>query len=652
MDTVAVRISDEVQWFSDNGLVATMSGLERRVNGATAVSCKEVLAPKCESAGGVLQTVPLEFSGDHLLINAELFSADDLTAELIDVNGAVIAGFEEAKAEVTESRVGWYEVHWCMNRMRGGYLIMNNVEQPAAIRFRLARGSVGGFGIVDSVAPAHTVEVAGAEPIELSNHPQLFLDDYMIGRMSNLQREMKQPTRHPNNPVMINDQGWEKWYMITTSVVYDDQADLFKAWYMATAHKKGTSPAGAPRFCDCYAESKDGIRWDKPMIGTEPIWSHRENNVIGFDKLGRCAFLDRQDADPARLYKGLYSACSADGVHWSVSDQVKQNWIDATGKNDTTNSFVRWKGEYLNYTRYQGPETNTIVHDRHTGKNWVNSVFRSTGLCTSKDFAHWTAKEQVFATDEMDGYPWTQAHALCVSAYGDVLIGLLVMMHMIPEDGNNFVGDFDVQLMASRDGRNWQRVADRAVFMPSEEPKPFAERAWDYTFHPTSNFFVKDDEVRIHYFATNDRHGESRADKTGIGALATERRIHIDSHNYGLGLATLPADRFVALHPIIYTSESLLETKVFVFSGEKLLVNADLRVGTVKVELLDGEGRVVPGFERDCSELSAHDKLRYAVAWKQNDGTVKTLAEISKKTPIAIRFIVINSDLYAFQIAR
>ena len=192
MDTVAVRISDEVQWFSDNGLVATMSGLERRVNGATAVSCKEVLAPKCESAGGVLQTVPLEFSGDHLLINAELFSADDLTAELIDVNGAVIAGFEEAKAVVTESRVGWYEVHWCMNRMRGGYLIMNNVEQPAAIRFRLARGSVGGFGIVDSVAPAHTVEVAGAEPIELSNHPQLFLDDYMIGRMSNLQREMKQ----------------------------------------------------------------------------------------------------------------------------------------------------------------------------------------------------------------------------------------------------------------------------------------------------------------------------------------------------------------------------------------------------------------------------------------------------------------------------
>ena len=52
----------------------------------------------------------------------------------------------------------------------------------------------------------------------------------------------------------------------------------------------------------------------------------------------------------------------------------------------------------------------------------------------------------VFKADEKDGYPWTQAYGLCVTPYGDVLIALVPMVHLKPEEANNSYGTMDVQM--------------------------------------------------------------------------------------------------------------------------------------------------------------------------------------------------------------
>ena len=652
MNRDAVTITDEPRAFSDS-LIAAMTGLARSaapvsrppVDGAAA------LTPQSAAEPGILQTVPLAFSGDHLLVEAELVCTGDLKARLIDGEGAVIPGFEEENSVVTRSHALWYEVHWVTDRLRGKTWIMNNVRPPAALCLTLTRGFLYAFRIVDSITPSGKGDASRDQPLELSHHPQLFLDDHLVARMINLQRELAQPRKHPDNPLMKNERPWERWYMQTSSVLYDDEADRFQAWYWAS----GGPDSQLPRTCDGYAESKDGVAWARPMIGTEPVGPHREHNMIVPAKHARSVFRDPEDPDRSRRYKGSFGSHSPDGISWTDDEENGWNWLQAVGKNDTVTSFVRWKGEYLNYVRYQGPETNTIVHDPRAGKTWKNAVFRCTGLSTSRDFQHWTAKEQIFGTDERDGYPWTQAHALCVTAYGDVLVGLLPLLHMVPEDGNNFLGSMDVQLMVSRDGRHWERVADRAVFMPAEDTRPIGERAWDYHFHPTSNFVVKDDLVWIYYWGTNFRHGENRPNDVGIGALASRKQqMATADREYGLGLATLPADRFVSLHPASYTAEGVLETRVFILPGGDLLVNADVRTGfgTVMVELLGPEGGVLPGFDRECSHLAARDPLRYDVVWNQGDGTVKTLRDMANAQPIAIRFIVINCSLYAFQIAR
>ena len=68
--------------------------------------------------------------------------------------------------------------------------------------------------------------------INLSNHPQLFLDDYLVSRLRNLTRDVKQPVKHPSNPLFVSEHPWEKtchWY---TTVIYDEQWGKFRAWYM------------------------------------------------------------------------------------------------------------------------------------------------------------------------------------------------------------------------------------------------------------------------------------------------------------------------------------------------------------------------------------------------------------------------------------
>ena len=477
-------------------------------------------------------------------------------------------------------------------------------------------------------------------PLRLSNHPQLFLDDYIISSMFNLHRDMKHPRKHPQNPVMVSEYPWEKRYMFVTSVVYNPDEEKFMAWYTASEDSEGN-----PEYYTCYAESKDGVHWEKPMIGKKPFDPYKKHNILG---IGGCAARDPDDLDPGRRYKSVNSSYSRDGIDWVTNEECRQNWCVAVGKNDTVPSFVWWNGEYLAYVRYQGDESRTAVRDSRTGYVWKDAIMRCAGLCVSKDFCHWTKKQLVFTTDEEDGYPWTQAHGLSVTAYGDVLIGLLPLLHMVPMDGNNFLGDFDVQLIVSRDGRKWDRVADRAVFMPCEKPEPMVRRSWDFRFHPTANFFVKDDVVYIYYFGTNTRHGEGRS--TDIGGLVGNKDTQILARRCGMGLATLPADRFVSLRPINWAGEGILETKPFVCSGDSLLVNADLRVGALGVEITDETGAVMPGYSRRQSELSVRDPMRYSVVWKQDNGEERTLGHVWENQPIALRFIIENGDLYSFQI--
>jgi hypothetical protein len=456
-------------------------------------------------------------------------------------------------------------------------------------------------------------------PFKVSDHAQLFLDDHVVAKSTNLKREVQRPVKHPENPLIVQDLPWEKRLIATYGTVFfDGQAGKFRCWYTAGENKDGLpdtpdGPVTAEYFI-CYAESEDGIHWKKPMVGPAKFGLHDRHNIVVPTGHGFCVLLSQDKHDLQKRYLGAGGAIfgySPDGIHWKTHD-----WRAAVGKNDTSSCVVRWNDEYLAYVRFQ-------VED----PAWPG-VMRGIGLCTSHDFTTWTPKQLVIKTDEKDGYPWTQPYAIAVTPYGEQLIGILSVLHLDRVAGNNSLGDEDTQLMVSRDGRHWNRVADRGTFLA---PSP---KTWDCgRIHaPTTSMFVKDDVVYVYYSASEVRHGTE-----GWGVP-------------GIGLATMPAERFVAVGQQNANAPGELQTRPLEFSGKSLLVNTDCKTEDLQVELLDPAGKVLAGFDRSCSQLIAHDKLRRRIVWVA-DGTQKTLKDASELQPLAIRFVLRNGPLFSFQIA-
>lgn len=456
---------------------------------------------------------------------------------------------------------------------------------------------------------------AANQVISLSHYPQLFLDDYLIANTVNLKREMQQPVRHAENPLIRQDYPWEKRMIeVYGTVLFDDEQKKYRCWYVAAGTSDGVfdTPEGpvTAEYFQCYAESDDGVAWTKPLSSAKKFRDYERHNVVIPGGHGFCILPTPDDPDPARKFKGAGGAVfgfSPDGIDWTL-----HNWRDAIGKNDTGTSIVRWNGEYLAYVRYQ-------IQD----PQWPG-VMRGVGLSVSTDFEKWTPKKLVFQTDDVDGYPWTQPYGISVTPYGDQLMGLLWLIHLDKGEANNRHGDMDVQLMTSRDGRTWHRSGDR---QPMIKPVP---ESWEAgSVFPGTTLLLKDDMIHIYYTGKTTRHGTPGTT--------------------GIGLATLPADRFVALQPDDKNRAGELQTKLFTADGKTLLVNADVAEGDLQVELLDANGQVIPGFTRESSLLKRHDALRWTVIW--TDGTTtKHLGDRRANQPVALRFLLRNGSLFAFQV--
>ena len=458
--------------------------------------------------------------------------------------------------------------------------------------------SLCGLGILSSVA--------GAAPVAISNGPQLFLDDYLIARMDNLERSLQQPTKHPSNPLVVQHFPWERRTIsVYGTVLYEPDLGKFRMWYLGSA-----DPDAVPEYYMCYAESEDGVGWTKPLVTRAEMPPYEEHNVVVPGGHGMCVMRKPDEPDPQKRYRGLGGdiiAYSPDGLDWTMQP------FRSAKKNDTSSCVVWWKGEYMAYMRNQARDP-----------DWPG-VMRAVAVCVSRDFEDWTPKQTIFMTDETDGYPWTQVYGMAVTPYGDQLIGLPWFIYLDHENGNSSRGDIDVQMMVSRDGRHWRRVANRAVFLAPTEGTWDAGRVF-----PSTTMFVKDDQVYIYYTGDCTRHG-TKAGKPGIG------------------LATLPADRFMALRPADPSKDGVLATVPLRFSGTELLLNADVNAGDLLIEILDQQGRVVQGYDRDRCRLVRHDRLRFRVSWAGEEGE-RALGDVARGRPVALRFVIRRGALYAFQV--
>jgi len=143
---------------------------------------------------------------------------------------------------------------------------------------------------------------------------QLFVDDDVIAVVKNVTRRLHSPRKHPGNPLIVRDKPWEgATYFRTSSfnVIRDPAEDLFKCWYEDFYGYFGIKDKGVTMGeRNFYAQSKDGLNWEKPALGKQIIDGRDTNAIFPYvpDEAVCCAsvILDERDPAPSRRYKMIY----------------------------------------------------------------------------------------------------------------------------------------------------------------------------------------------------------------------------------------------------------------------------------------------------------------------------------------------------------
>ena len=448
------------------------------------------------------------------------------------------------------------------------------------------------------------------DTVELAGQSQLLVDDHVVDEMRGLTRTLNQLIKYSGNPIVRATQPWERRVSIYGTVMYDPEQELYRMWYQGY---------GGTPYTVCYATSKDGIIWEKPELGLVDFAGSRENNLVLDDACVFHVIKDSRDGDPGRLYKALFYeahnpsvsvAFSSDGVRWTKHEGNPL----LTGTSDTHTLFG-WDDSHGSYVAYVRPGL-------RDGTN-----IRVIGRSTSEDFLHWTEPQVVLAPDDKDP-PGLEFYGMPVFKYSGVYLGTLWAFHTHPEEPFvRTVGTLDVQLAVSRDGVEWERVGNRAPFIPLG-PSGSMDQAMVYT---AKEPLVVGDELWFYYGASDSDHGLRRPN------------VAYDQRTFSICLAKLRLDGFVSIDAD--SEGGTLVTKPLRCEGGPLLINAYARRGGVSVAVLNEQGVEREGYRKLQCALFDGDSLAHRVTWRES----LSLDSLRGQT-IRLKFYLRSAKLYSFAI--
>jgi hypothetical protein len=482
----------------------------------------------------------------------------------------------------------------------------------------------------------------------------LFVDDHDILYRPATQRILHQPQRHAANPLLVGPT--IKHQVAYCSVYRDPATGRYQMWYQMT---------GAGCVVG-YAESADGIAWTKPELDILTFKGIPDRNVVltSEDHYDAAVVVDPPGGDSARRYKmaywsipetkdeavkakakdlrgpegGMYVAFSPDGIHWTKhpgpvlhgaygrasdppypEDPRPMGWLNSVSDVlDATYDPVRKKYVVFAKGWIDGPDGRTF---------WKRSVVRTE----SDDFLTWAPAQFVMAPDEHDGvrpaaYPGTRQGVQLHSAPAFVHEGVWFGLAQLADFETH--GQQPIELCLSRDGFTWLRPFRDTMFLPVGPTGSFdSARLWS-----NATPVVLEDEIRFYYGGAENPWSFGRK----VSEWGSKKKLP----RTGIGLATLPRDRFAGLRPLEKIGQLTLRARSLA-GVKRMTVNADASKGVVRVELLDASGYRLPNFTKADAIPLTGDNLRHPVAWKSTDVT---------KAPaggIMIRLHLENAEVFA-----
>ena len=106
---------------------------------------------------------------------------------------------------------------------------------------------------------------------------QLFVDNALIARVSNVTREVHNPVRYAGNPIL---EAAGNAHAFVLKVLPFDESPYFRMWYWSIANWHDWGQGNEIRCGMSYAVSDDGIHWERPRLSLYQIEGIEEENVV------------------------------------------------------------------------------------------------------------------------------------------------------------------------------------------------------------------------------------------------------------------------------------------------------------------------------------------------------------------------------------
>jgi len=478
-----------------------------------------------------------------------------------------------------------------------------------------------------------------SEAVEIGSRLELFVDGCLIEQLTGGARlTLHHPT--PREVAIVFDKPWEGSGCGYHSVFQD--GDLYRMYYRGwqlSVEDGKRLRASEPVLC--YAESRDGVHWEKPDLGVIELAGSKENNVVmavdtigevGGDPAHVAVFKDDNPDCPAeskykaivrsRSPKGLLAFHSADGIHWTP---MSEKPVITKGAFDSQN-LAFWdpaRGQYRAYFR-----------DFREG-------VRDIRTAVSDDFLHWSEPEFV----ECPGAPKEHLYTNQIKPYyraPHILIGLptryvdrgwSTSMESLPE--------LEHRKLRAGASRRYGTALTESLLMTSRDGR---------TFHRWHEAFLRPGPERKHSWAYGDHYiaWQLVETKSALEGAPNELSLYA-SEGYWTGTSsrlrryTLRIDGFVSVRSPLAGGELL--TRPLVFEGRELVINfSTSAAGSVRVEVQDAAGAPLDGYTLDeCPEIFG-DTMERTVRW-QAGSDVGSLAG----RPVRLRFVLRDADLFSFR---
>jgi hypothetical protein len=459
--------------------------------------------------------------------------------------------------------------------------------------------------------------VPGIDPTQDYHHQVLDLAEF--SRRSNIAVSLTPFERDPASPVFGPNPNREAWdgTWATGRVTY--AGGVYRMIYAGTGpHNWEAEKGDVTNAFLGYAESKDGLRFERKNLGLVSFRGSRENNLVHNVE----AFEDPDETDPAKRFKGFISmdkrllaelgkpgrvllATSADMVHWTVQEDITErapqsdHGAGPSYKDPLDIAERRYKSIHRSYN----------LSGRAIGMSYAAQLLGPwQGFEDVLDYEQ-PYKAAPYPTKVRSGW-------LALEAGGGMAEDQVYGAHVWIEDGVYYMqytpcyydGRYVFSLAMSRDGVNFYRIMNGQASLSASEAGN-----WDGGIIGVPGSIIDRGAEKWIYYSGSPWHHNTMVRPGGRRALTGGI---FGRPEWYVGLARVRNHAWTYATVADAAQEGVLDTLPFrVVPGTKRKLLANW-AGKLEVEILDGlKGTPVPGFSRkDC--LLAGSGLDIPVGWR------------------------------------